>query len=57
MARSTASSAAAILLACLYQNALRPEPKNYKIRKREERNQDIRQRFANGEDAGSLAAG
>ncbi len=57
MARSTASSAAAILLAGLYQNAPRPEPQNYKIRKRTERNQAIRQRFDKGEDAGSLAAG
>ena len=57
MARSTASSAAATLLGCLYKNAPRPEPQNYKVRKRDERNQAIRQRFANGEDAGSLAAG
>ena len=56
IARSTASGAAATLLAWLYQNAPRPEPQNYKTRRRDERNQAIRQRFANGEDAGSLAA-
>ena len=56
MARSTASGAAATLLAWLYQNVPRPEPQNYRIRKRTERNRAIRLRFANGEDAGSLAA-
>ena len=57
MARSTASSAAAILLAQLYQNEPLPKPQNYKIRRRDERNQAIRQRFAQGEDADTLAAG
>ena len=56
MARSTISTAAAILLSSLYHNTPRPEPQNYKIRKRDERNRAIRQRFAQGEEAGSLAA-
>ena len=55
MARSTISAAAAVLLSSLYHNMPRPEPQNYKIRKRDERNQAIRLRFANGEEADRLA--
>ena len=55
MARSTISAAAAVLLSSLYLNTPRPEPQNYKIRKRDERNQAIRLQFANGEEANHLA--
>jgi hypothetical protein len=55
MTRSTISSAATILLAWLYRDALPPEPQNYKVRTLAERNQEIRQRLANGEDTSSLA--
>ena len=55
MARSTISAAAAVLLSSLYHNTPRPEPQNYKIRKRDERNQAIRLRFASGEEADRLA--
>jgi hypothetical protein len=57
MARSTISAASAILLVSLYHNTPQPEPQNFKVRKRDERNQAIRQRFAEGEDASSLAVG
>jgi hypothetical protein len=54
MARSTVSSAAATLLAWLYRDAPPPEPQDYKARTLAIRNREIRQRFANGEDARSL---
>ena len=55
MARSTTSSAAAILLSQLYDGLPRPKPQNYKVRRLGDRNQEIRSRFAQGTDTIQLA--
>ncbi len=56
MARGKRSNARIVLLARLYSGFADPIPKNFKHRKREARNEEIRLKFADGRDAAELAS-
>jgi hypothetical protein len=56
MARGNRSNARAVLLAWLYRGLADPIPQNFKHRKREARNKEIRLKYADGRDAFELAA-
>jgi Mor family transcriptional regulator len=55
MARGSRSSPRALLLFWLYRDFADPVPQNFKNRKREARNAEIRLRFADGSDAVELS--
>ena len=55
VARSSVPIAVATLLSGLYRDALQAKPRNFKTPRRDERNQAVRIRFANGENTIDLA--
>ena len=55
VARSNISLAVSALLSRLYADSLQPKPRNFKTRPQSDRNQVIRNRFANGENTTDLA--
>ena len=55
VARSTIRIAVATLLSWLHKDTLHAKPRNFKLPRRDERNQAIRTRFAHGENAIDLA--
>ncbi len=55
MARGKRSNARVVLLSWLYRGVADPIPENFKHRKREARNEEIRLKSVNGTDAASLA--
>jgi len=55
VARSSISTAVDTLISWLYRDSLQSKPRNYKAPRREERNQAIRSRFAQGENTIDLA--
>ena len=55
VARSTVPIAGVALLSWLYKDTLQPKPRNFKVPRREERNQAIRARFAHGQNSIDLA--
>ncbi len=56
MARGKRSNARVVLLYWLYRGFADAIPQNFKNRKREARNEQIRLKFADGSDAAILAA-
>ncbi len=55
MARGKRSNARVVLLSWLYRGFADAIPQNFRIRKRAQRNAEIRLKSANGRDAASLA--